>query len=140
MLSLASCEEEDSPLLFEVVSVSNPQDVQMEYYSPDPSCVEKMYWITANATECELTIKCTNAGSVSVINKYGRFVKEYKNNDSEWTAKVVDPITIRITFHKLEDLEEMESIRSYLSVGTTTKTGEIKTQLSIDRYKMPMGF
>ena len=140
MLSFTSCEEEDSPLLFEVVNVSDPQDVKMEYYSPAPSCMAKMYWITTNTNECELTIKCTNAGSVSVVNQYGKFVKECKNKESEWTAKVIDPITIRLTFNKLDDLEEHGSIRSYLTVVYTTKNGEITAQLSIDRYNSHLDF
>ena len=34
---MTACSEEESPLLFSVESVSNPENVIMEYYSPDPS-------------------------------------------------------------------------------------------------------
>ena len=48
---MTACSEEDSPLLFSVESVSNPENVIMEYYSPEPSYVSKRYWIfPSNAT------------------------------------------------------------------------------------------
>ena len=33
-----SCEEAESPILFDTESNSNPENVRCEYYSPDPSC------------------------------------------------------------------------------------------------------
>ncbi len=44
-LIVTACSEEDSPLMFSVESISNPENVRMEYYSPDPCCISKMYWI-----------------------------------------------------------------------------------------------
>lgn len=62
--TLCGCEEEDSPLLFTTIENTSPQNVKIDYYSPDPSCVPRSYTITTNRFAGELTIKCSNSPNI----------------------------------------------------------------------------
>lgn len=62
--TLCGCEEEDSPLLFTTIENTSPQNVKIDYYSPDPCCVPRSYTITTNRFAGELTIKCSNSPSI----------------------------------------------------------------------------
>ena len=76
-LIMTACSEKESPLLFSVENISNYGNVKMEYYSPDPSCVSKMYWIYANSCASEITIKCTNSNSIFIEDHEGKILEEY---------------------------------------------------------------
>ena len=135
LLLFTSCEEEDSPLLFSEEYVSSPENVKMEYYSPDPCCVSKMYWIEANSCASELLIKCTNANSIFIENHENSISEEYSCSKGQWKAEVNNSNTITFRFEELDhDLEDTPLINVGFNVVSQTKKGLIRTSINVMRY------
>lgn len=128
---LTACSEEDSPLLFSVESVSNPENVIMEYYSPDPSCVPKMYWVDANSCASEINIKCTNANSIFIEDHEGKISEEYLCPDGFWKAEIVNSNTILFTFAEIDS--DLYLDQAGFNVVSQTKKGMIKTGIYVKR-------
>ena len=112
---LGGCEEEESPLLFSTTENKFPQNVKIEYFSPDPSCVPKGYFITANRLKGELVIKCTNAKQLyfSEIGdypgiEYGLTTSGEKDRNTlvykkgSWQVSLVDNNTLRFCFSETD--------------------------------------
>ena len=134
LMSLVSCEEKDSPLLFAEEYVSNPANVKLEYYSPDPCCVSKMYWIKTNNRASKITIKCTNANSIFIENHEGNHSEEYISNEGQWKAEVVNSNTITITFDEFVYSPEDPIYIGGLNVASQTKKGLVGTSISVTRF------
>lgn len=136
LLSFTSCKEEESPLLFSEVSVSNPEDIKMEYYSPDPCCVAKSYWITANTNASKITIKCTNANFLLFQNHKGETMDEYSSTKAKWTAKVENSNYITLTLYKITDYsaEEAYLFSEGFNVVAKTKDGLVSTGITLFRH------
>lgn len=128
---MTACSEEESPLLFSVESNSNPKNVVMEYYSPDPSCVPKMYWIDANGCASELTIKCTNANSIFIEDHEGKMSEEYLCPDGFWKAEIVNSNTITFTLTEIDSDQYLDM--SGFNVVSQTKKGLIRTGIYVRR-------
>lgn len=141
MLSLASCEEEDAPILLSEVSNSNPENVSFKYYSPDQCCVGKMYWITANSQASELTVKCTNADAIFIKDTSGKTSEEYTSSNGQWKAVLVNPNTITFTFAEYQDDSEdgYYTRDDGFNVIAQTKKGTVQTSIAISRLTKTSG-
>lgn len=126
------CEEEEADLRFSKVSVSDPTNVKIEYYSVDPLHCSKSYFITANSCVSELTIKCTNAQSISLAHATNnRFYCE----GGRWTATLVDSKTIKIVFDEITDDVELDlgGSRDWLVVQHSSAKEFLKESICVDR-------
>lgn len=135
MVSFAACEEEDSPLLFTQEEISDPDNVKLEYYSPDPCCVSKEYHISANSNASELTIRCTNANSIFITNRDGGHLQEFTSADGKWKATLVDENVITFAFDEIwDDKAEFPVIYQSLKIVSQTKKGEVSTYIQVRRH------
>ena len=128
---MTACGEEDSPLLFSVESISNPENVIMEYYSPDPSCVSKMYWIDANSCASAISIKCTNANLIFIEDHEGMMSEEYFCSEAFWKAEIVNSNTITFTFAEIDSDSYLD--QAGFNVVSQTKKGLIRTGIYVKR-------
>ncbi len=136
LLSFTSCSEEESPLLFSVEYISNPENVNIEYFSPDPKCVSKQYYIDANNCNSEISIKCINSSPVYIEDSKGRRSKRYISADGQWKAESVDSNTITFTFNDVDEtLIEDEYGYAYggIMVVSYTNDGKLTTCISVSR-------
>lgn len=100
------CEEEDALLRFAEVNLSNSDNVELEYYSPDPLHMSKTYYVTANGEASELTIKCTNADAIAF--RFHAGITNYERTkficpDENWMAETVDKNMVKFTFYDVDD-------------------------------------
>lgn len=129
------CEEEEAQLRFSKESVSDPSNVKIEYYSPDPLHCPKQYSIYANSAASELVLKCTNAKSIYLTYWPN---DRYRCAEGYWTATLVDNRTIKITFDEVDDNLEFDSDDStfssdYLIVQSQTKKETLRDYIEICR-------
>ena len=122
------CEEDDSPILFSTENISNTDNVKVEYYSPDPSCVPRMYTITANSNQSEISIKCTNFSQIAIE-------KCDFEEGSDCTAKLIDSNTVVVSFNGIErdDDQEISTKSGYIMVSAIGKKEKVTTCLHILR-------
>lgn len=148
-LAFTACEEDDADLMFSVETISDSNNVKVEYYSPDPSCVPKMYHIVTNRLSSELTIKCTNADNITIGNipdyDDNFFTdpvegnedadKTYTSTTYNWTATLTDSNTIRFVFEEITGTNTTESyfIDDFLVVSARTKKGNVSTSIQVTR-------
>ncbi|MDE7413906.1 MAG: hypothetical protein K2N05_09005 [Muribaculaceae bacterium] len=130
------CEEDDSPILFSTENISNPLNVKIEYYSPDPSCVPRMYYITANSNQSEISIKCCNFNQIAID-------KCDCEEGSDWTAKLIDSNTIVVSFNEIEKDNDQETsiLSGYIEVSAVGKKNKVTTGINIIRlanYNNPL--
>ena len=130
------CEEDDSPILFSTEKISNTDNVKIEYYSPDPSCLPRKYIITANSNQGEITIKCTNFSQI-VLERC-----DYEEG-AEWTANLIDSTTIVVSFNEIEadNDQEMSTKSGYIEVSASDKKGKATTFIDVRRvaqYNAPL--
>ncbi len=99
LLSFTACDDDDkTPLLLTVESISDSNNVVFEYYTPDPSCVDKMYWVTANSNASEVTLQSTNASSMYFHDNK----TEYICTEGNWKVELIDSNTLKFTFDEIE--------------------------------------
>jgi hypothetical protein len=97
-LVFTSCsEDEPAKMLWEVSGkpAGNVEtSVHYDYYSP--------VWITVGGYAGEVTLKCTNYSGLSI---YGQKNEDgdYVDSDCRFSARVINPTTVRITFDYMED-------------------------------------
>ncbi|MDE6265103.1 MAG: hypothetical protein K2M11_08160 [Paramuribaculum sp.] len=135
LLAFTACEEKDSPLRFSQEEISNPKDVKLEYYSPDPSCVAKMYWITANSCASKISLRCTNANSIAIENHEGKILEEYTSAQGQWKAELVSSNTITFTFNEIDgnSIDESYSTSEGFNVISQTKKGVVRANIGVTR-------
>lgn len=149
--TFGGCEEEKAEwplLIFSTEKITHSENVKLDYYSPDPSCVAKSYWIQANAGKSELVVKCTNAspivlGYIPEPDKGfftdpvegGRDEKTYTSISGHWTATLIDDNTIQFTFDEMDEANGDECyFPDYgLVVSAKTSKGVLKTNFSVIR-------
>lgn len=112
-ISFSSCsEDEPAKMLWEVSGkpAGNVEtSVHYDYYSP--------VWITVGGYAGEVTLKCTNYSRLSIHgqkNEDGNYV----DAECRFSAKVIDPATVRITFDCIEDVDFTEK-SCYLQIDGT---------------------
>ena len=135
LLAFTACEEKDSPLRFSQEDISDSENVKLEYYSPDPTCVAKMYYITANSCASRISIKCTNANSISIENHEGKILEEYTSAQGQWKAELVNSNTITFTFNEIDpnSIDESYYASEGFNVISQTKKGVVRTNISVMR-------
>ena len=143
-LAVGSCkddnDDERTPLLFSTESVSNAESIRIEYSTPDPGCVSKRYWIHADNTAGELTVKCINANSISIeSNQYG-ISNTYICKDGHWTARVVNGNCIKFTFDEMFDYNFGDIYKPFgaFAVFAQTEEGELQNIFYAGRYLEPV--
>lgn len=67
-LAMVSCEDEDAPLQFDLVHVSNKEDIEVMYYCRDISIFSgvKEYYVNTYFTAGELQLKCNNCDQLEI--------------------------------------------------------------------------
>lgn len=138
VIALSSCsgEEKELPLLFSTENISDPENITIDYYTPDPSCLPKMYWIKANNCASEITIKCTNANSIFIENSNGAISEEFSWSEAQWKAVVINSNTITISLEELYNRSEEAPaiISAGFNVVSQTKQGDLNTSINVIRY------
>lgn len=104
-VTIAGCKdsEEKTPLLLLEKANTSPEDLRLEYYTPDPSCIPKSYYIYANLKGGELTLEPVNSSTLSfgVIPRIGDSngvrVDDTKwvSRNGKWTATLTDGKTLK---------------------------------------------
>lgn len=136
MLACNSCDkDEELQLRFSVENNSSPENLRVEYSSPDPSCVPMSYQIIANSCESEVTLRCTNATSIS-IKGYGFSGDDFTCTAGGWNARVVDgnAVTISLDEIAIKENEEIGVDFSELQLVGQTKKGPVKARVTVFRY------
>lgn len=148
VMVLGGCEEEDSPLRFETVENTEPQNVKIDYYSVDPSCQPRRYYITTNRLGGELTIKCTNARNIYFAEigensraEYGVSdsgvvdVNTLVFNDGNWTVSVVDHNSLRFVFRETPVNPDLDFVleNDYVNVCAKDKNKVLETSITVWR-------
>lgn len=147
-VTFGGCEEDEAELIFSTEKITHSENVKLEYYSPDPSCVAKSYRIQANAGESELVIKCTNASAIVLgyipEPDKGFFTDPVEGDHNEntytsvnghWTATLIDANTIQFTFDEMDENNDDECyvVDDALVVSAQTSKGVLKTNFSVTR-------
>lgn len=132
LIAFVSCEEEEAPLRFSTENISNTNDVKLEYYSPDPHCIGKMYYLVAYGNSSEITLVCTNGNSIFLNDNQTRVTSP----DGLWAAEVVSSNSVTIRFAEADknlpdDAEKV--IYEFLRVSGMTKKGLESTSIHVDR-------
>ncbi len=136
---MTACSEEESHLSFKEENISNPDNVKMKHYSPDPSCVAKMYRIEANSSASEITLKCTNASTIFIEKYEGNLSEEFICLNGLWKAVIVNSNSITFTFEELDGFTADEYPLNYVgfNVVSQTKKGMVRSSISVLRWNDP---
>lgn len=137
-LIMVACGEDEAELMFSVETISDRNNVKIEYYSPDPCCISKMYHILTNRLSSELTLKCTNADNItisSIPDTDNNSDITYTSTTGHWTATIISSNTIRFTFDEINDysVDEIYSFHDILAISAKTKKGMLSTSIQIAR-------
>ncbi len=145
MLSINSCkeEEEEPTLLLSVESISNPENVKINYYSPDPGCVPKMYWIEANSCSSQLVLRCADADAIFFQASKDELSETYTCPEGQWEATVTDANTVTFTFHEIDQdkIDESYSVSRGFTIVAETNKGRLRTTFDVMRltkYTLPL--
>lgn len=145
---LCGCEEDDSPLLFDTVENTNPQNVKIEYYSPDPSCVPRSYTITTNGLAGELTLRCSNAqiiyfGEIGSNSRAWYGVTDSGEvdmntlvfDDGNWYVTLVDNNSLRFVFRESAVNPDLDFVleNDYVKVRADSKGKVLETTINVWR-------
>lgn len=138
LLTFTSCEEDDSPILFAVEYNSNPGNTTLEYYSVDPSCQPKSYFITTGHMESAITLKCTNQTAIwlgSYSGKSSESDKRYTSEAGLWTASITDDNMIEFHFTPIPTTSGTDSGVQFewLPVYASSKKGIVRTDIAVLR-------
>lgn len=136
--ALSACLEEDkTPILLEVVSNTNPNDVNFSLNSVDPLHFPEEYFIDASITPAELVIRSTNAYALSILPYDAPETKNYTNDECAFSATVVDRATIKIHFSPLKITDEsVYYLHNFFYVVGMTSHGKERVPISITRYPL----
>lgn len=146
---LFSACSEDGPkknndeILFNVEENTAPENLKLDYYSPDPHCVPPTYWITANKHASELTIKITNGTDISITKLFDTegqplsltVGQTVRNPRGFWSVTIVDATTVKFIF---EEVSEPVSTNNQYSAdniifSAKREKAELKTDIFVQR-------
>lgn len=140
LFSAAGCNNtKDAAIQFATESISDTNNIKVEYYSPDPGNAEKRYYIKANSKAGELTLKCTSHNSIYFDTFEPSITVDPAVSTSEpgkWTAKVVSPNTIKFTFKPIDIKQSTEKTASkmlVISANTNDDDGKESTIIMVSR-------
>lgn len=127
ILAFASCsEDEPARMLWEVSGkpAGNVEtSIHYDYNSP--------VWITVGGYAAEVILKCSNYSELSI---YGQKNEdgEYIDSECRFSAKVIDPTTVRISFDYMEDVDFAEK-SCYLQIDGINGKDTRTTMVTITR-------
>lgn len=146
--ALCGCEEEDSPLLFTTIENTSPQNVIIDYYSPDPCCVPRSYTITTNRFAGELTIKCSNSPSIYFaeigdnsrakygVTSYGEVdINTLVFDDGNWYVSLIDNNHLKFVFRETPVNPDLDFVmeNDYVKICAKSKNKVLETNISVWR-------
>ncbi len=146
--ALCGCEEEDSPLLFTTIENTSPQNVKIDYYSPDPACVPRSYTITTNRFAGELTIKCSNSPNIYFAEigdnsraKYGVTssgevdINTLVFDDGKWYVSLIDDNHLKFVFLETPVNPDLDFVmeNDYVKICAKSKNKVLETNISVWR-------
>ena len=127
ILAFASCsEDEPARMLWEVSGkpAGNVEtSIHYDYNSP--------VWITVGGYAAEVILKCTNYSELSIYGQKNEDGK-YVDSDCRFSAKVIDPTTVRISFDYMEDVDFTEK-SCYLQIDGINGKDMRTTMVTITR-------
>lgn len=141
---LTSCEEEESPIRFDTTQ----KGVKVEYYSPDPSCFEKVYFITADVNKGDVVMRCNTHSEISILGREGdafeldgdlecvKRGEKYISKAGYWSVELVEKNALEFVFEEVPDDADQTELRSFNSVVVTAvnKNGKkVSTVIAVDR-------
>lgn len=143
-----SCSDDinvEADLQFATESISNPDNVKIDYYSPDPSCMQKMYWVYANAAQSELTVKCTNfspiiMGGYAPNYEFGSDLGHYEgdtfiSSKGNWSATLIDSETLKFSFKEITEVSsEADTADETMWITAKDKKKSLKTSFYVVRF------
>lgn len=148
-VTIAGCKdsEEKTPLLLLEKANTSPEDLRLEYYTPDPSCIPKSYYIYANLKGGELTIEPVNSSTLSfgVIPRIGDSngvrVDDTKwvSRNGKWTATLTDGKTLKFVFDPVTDASELGEYKAdwaYIPIVGTVNGRSVMAELAIHRHSL----
>lgn len=105
LLCLASCEEPDAELRFEIESTTDSNAVNLQYFSPDPCCLPKSYTLYVDEeSDVEITLVCTNNNeSLCFYNTANKYIIAKRHCSAK-----INGASITITCRPQTDLENEE--------------------------------
>lgn len=139
--------EEKTPLLLLEKANTSPEDLRLEYYTPDPSCIPKSYYIYANLKGGELTLEPVNSSTLSfgVIPRIGDSngvrVDDTKwvSRNGKWTATLTDGKTLKFVFDPVTDASELGKYKAdwaYIPIVGTVNGRSVTAELAIHRHSL----
>ncbi|MDE6536352.1 MAG: hypothetical protein K2K82_10155 [Muribaculaceae bacterium] len=139
VFGLSSCLEEEAELRFSTKSIINPENIKIEYFSPDPPHCVKMYYIDANYEASEIILQCKNANNIYIANKEAESPSYYYCEDGQWSAELISPNRVKLILDKINYEPGPDDIyyphnRSYLDIASNTKEDILSTGIYITRY------
>ena len=148
-VTIGSCKdsEEKTPLLLLEKANTSPEDLRLEYYTPDPSCIPKSYYIYANLKGGELTLEPVNSLTLSfgVIPRIGDSngvrVDDTKwvSRNGKWTATLTDGKTLKFVFDPVTDASELGEYKAdwaYIPIVGTVNGRSVTAKLAIHRHSL----
>ncbi len=114
---LSSCEDNKTPeLIFTEVSNSAPEHIQFDFSSPDPACVPRRAVIYVDQFGGEISIKSTNAHSISLGYKSdpnNNFFTDHLESDEsnsdyryseygQWSVRLINHNTLVFEFESVD--------------------------------------
>ncbi|MDE6301916.1 MAG: hypothetical protein K2M19_09400 [Muribaculaceae bacterium] len=133
-LFIYGCEEDESPLLFDSEQNTAPQNIKIEYYSVDPSCLPKEYHIVTNRHAGELTLHCTNAPEIFLA-RFTRSGDTFVSEEGHWSVSVMDRNKLKFVFQEVEKNSELDFVyeNNFVTVCAEHKKGTVTTSIQIWR-------
>lgn len=146
--ALCGCEEEDSPLLFTTIENTSPQNVKIDYSSPDPSCVPRSYTITTNRFSGELTIKCSNATTIYFgeignnsrakygVTAYGEVdINTLVFDDGNWYVSLIDNNHLKFVFRETPVNPDLDFVMEtdFVKICARSKDKVLETNIEVWR-------
>lgn len=147
-VTFTSCEEDDSPILFSTTDNTDPQNVEIRYYSPDPSCVPRQYYIRTNRLKGELTLKCTSAQNLYFAEPRDNSRVHFGVTESGeidlntlvcengiWSVSIIDKNSLKFVFQETPVNPDVEFAwdNSYLTVCAKEGKKVLETSIRVWR-------
>lgn len=150
-VSIGSCKDsgedvaEKTPLLFIEKTNTASENIRMTYFTPDPSCLPKQYYIYADLKGGELTIESANSPTLSfgviprIGDKNGVRVddSEWVSKSGKWHATLTDGKTLKFVFDPVTDPSELGEYQcdwAYIPIVGMVNGQSVTAEVAILRH------
>lgn len=142
VFAFSSCIEKEAKLRFSTKSIVNPENIKIEYYSPDPPHCVKMYYIDANYEASEIILQCKNTNNIYIANKEAESPSYYYCERGQWSAELISPNRVKLVLYKIDyepdpdpdDVYYPYYNHSYLDIASNKEDDILSTGINITRY------